>query len=587
MNKAVMIAVLFCLTSLTGCIGDDSTNLEELKEEDQQIEPVGENDLSNISKELDALEVEVNKFLEDFNQLKASQTEMQASDDTMSAMMDQLEARINMLETDMQNLNIIRLEEKDDELQSSIESTTQKVSALESQLSSFQQELTALRDSFNDLTIMSLMDENERAVFHKMKLLHDLRENGAVNRDLTEADLSGSDLSGISFVGADLSHANLDGARFVGNNFTGANMDNSHANGAYFRGANFEAASVVGAYWNAVEIIDSNMADAKFAETEMHNCIILESDLSNSNFERVNANDCYFFHVNGDSSIWKGASLDHSEFELSSFNDADFSRHGESTSSRLVGITYASVSFVGATFAYADMSHSTMEISPLAIASDSPVMQARGVYAMMCKTTTSDGWCTEYHEGLDVEFKDESELNDGEMIRIYDHARVLNCVDFMNADLNNTKLDNSVICITPIPEMTGGSANTDVTVSLQNNPINARFENAQFRRADLTNVHFGGSPEGVYIVEGNDWYSNATSGCHAMVSCMNFKNTAFSLADLSDSYFDYVDLSDSDFAGSSVGRVVWGHALWMDSTWTDSSTISGRGDPNNWDSDDN
>ena len=32
MNKAVMIAVLFCLTSLTGCIGDDSTNLEELKE---------------------------------------------------------------------------------------------------------------------------------------------------------------------------------------------------------------------------------------------------------------------------------------------------------------------------------------------------------------------------------------------------------------------------------------------------------------------------------------------------------------------------------------------------------------------------
>ena len=49
MNKAVMIAVLFCLTSLTGCIGDDSTNLEELKEEDQQIEPVGENDLSNIS----------------------------------------------------------------------------------------------------------------------------------------------------------------------------------------------------------------------------------------------------------------------------------------------------------------------------------------------------------------------------------------------------------------------------------------------------------------------------------------------------------------------------------------------------------
>ena len=175
-------------------------------------------------------------------------------------------------------------------------------------------------------------------------------------------------------------------------------------------------------------------------------------------------------------------------------------------------------------------------------------------------------------------------MSDNDEFYIFHHSRVLNCIDFMNADLNNTKLDNSVICITPIPETPGGSMSSEIPASLQNNPINARFENAQFRRADLTNVHFGGSPEGIFPSEDNTWL-NTTSGCAAGVSCMNFKNTAFSLADLSDSYFDYVDLSDSDFAGSSVGRVVWGHALWMDSTWTDSSTISGRGDPNNWDSD--
>jgi len=574
MNKAVMIAVLFCLTSLTGCIGDDSTNLEELKEEDQQIEPVGENDLSNISKDLDALEVEVNKFLEDFNQLKASQDEMQASDDTMSTMMDQLEARINMLETDMQNLNIIRLEEKDDELQSSIDATNQKVSALESQLSSLQQEFTALRLDFNELTLMSLMDEQEYRIFKKMKLLDDIRENDAVDMDLVEADLSGSDLSGINFAGADLSHANLDGSRFVGNNFTEANMDNSHANAAYFRGANFEGASVVGAYWNAVEIIDSNMADARFVETEMHNCIILESDLSNSNFEKVNANDCYLFNVNGDSSIWKGASLDHSEFELSTFDDADFSRYGDSTPTRLVGVTYASVSFVGATFAYADMSHSTMEISPLAISSDSPIMESVWVEYVECAEESS-GWCQQQNHDLDKEFKDESELDSdkGERIAVHEHLRILTCVDFMNADLNNTKLDNSIICITSVPE---GDFYAGTLA-------NARFENAEFRRADLTNVHFGGSPLGINTE--NPW-ANMSSGCYTGASCMNFRNTAFSLADLSDSHFDFVDLSEADFAGSSVGRVLWGHALWWETTWTDSSTISGQGNPNNWDSDD-
>ena len=55
MNKAVIVALLFCVTSFTGCIGgDNSTDLEVLKEE-EQIEPVGQNDLSNVSKDLETL----------------------------------------------------------------------------------------------------------------------------------------------------------------------------------------------------------------------------------------------------------------------------------------------------------------------------------------------------------------------------------------------------------------------------------------------------------------------------------------------------------------------------------------------------
>ena len=583
MNKAVIIVMLFCVSSFTGCIGGNESSGLEVLDQDEQIEPVGENDLSNISKELDELEAEVNTFLEEFNQFKVSQASLEANDESMITLMEQLEEKISILEIDIQNFDVTRLEDRDDALQNSVDATSQIVSLLESQLSSLQQDFEVIENILNDLTIMSLMDDTERAVFTKMKLLQDLRDNGAVNRDLAQTDLSGSDLSDINFAGADLSGANLDGARFVGNNFSGANLDGSHANGAYFRNAEFEDASVVGAHWNEVEIVGSDMSSSIFTETEMHDCIILNSDLSFSNFEKVNANDCQFTHVYGESSVWKGSSLDHSEFEISAFDNADFSKHGESTSTRLVGVTYAAVSFVGATFAYADMSYSTMEVSPLAIASDSPIMQAAGVRAVMCIQEDPDhNWCEEWDYSLDTEFKDESEMNDNDQFDIIYHSRALNCVDFMNADLNNTKLDNSDICIVPIPEVSVfGSMESEILMANQI-PVNARFENAQFRRADLTNVQFGGSPTGVFTANP---YGNASSGCIGFASCLNFRNTAFSLADLSDSYFDYVDLTNSDFAGSSVGRVVWGHALWMDSTWTDSSTISGRGDPNNWDSD--
>ena len=279
MNKAVIIVMLFCVSSFTGCIGGDESSGLEVLDQDEQIEPVGENDLSNISKELDELEAEVNTFLEEFNQFKVSQASLEANDESMITLMVQLEEKISILEIDIQNFDVTRLEDRDDALQNSVDATSQIVSLLESQLSSLQQDFEVIESILNDLTIMSLMDDTERAVFTKMRLLQDLRDNGAVNRDLAQTDLSGSDLSGINFAGANLLGANLDGARFVGNNFSGANLDGSHANGAYFRNAEFEDASVVGAHWNGVEIVRSDMSNSIFTETEMHNCIFLNSDL--------------------------------------------------------------------------------------------------------------------------------------------------------------------------------------------------------------------------------------------------------------------------------------------------------------------
>ena len=172
--------------------------------------------------------------------------------------------------------------------------------------------------------------------------------------------------------------------------------------------------------------------------------------------------------------------------------------------------------------------------------------------------------------------------------------RYINCVDFASADLNNTKLDHSEICVTQFPEgfweCYGCEDGRHTRLSSSEfQPINARFEDTQFRRADMTNVHFGGSMF-TFLDDGSatgssEW--NGTAGCYSMeISCMNLRGAALTLADLSDSHFDYADLSGADFSGSSAAGVYWGHAMWNKTNWTDSSEIKGRGDPNEWDSDD-
>jgi len=144
------------------------------------------------------------------------------------------------------------------------------------------------------------------------------------------------------------------------------------------------------------------------------------------------------------------------------------------------------------------------------------------------------------------------ESDDSEEIKV-DTAQI-GCVDFFNADMNNTILNDSNIC-----------SNWGV----------ANFENAQFRRADMTNIDFG-----VISAPGHSVY-NQSSGCYN--GCMMFKNTAFSLADLSGSNFMSAVFLNADFGGSSVGNVDWDRAMWKDTVWTNSDTINGRGNPSNWD----
>ena len=595
MNKAVMIALLFCLTSFTGCLGgDDLEQIEEIQEE-ETIEPVGENDLSNLSKELEALKAEVDQFLADYEALQGKVNDNHKSIDLNASEVQQLNNQFNQLNS--------RLELLENDHVSYEQTVTGEIEIIESRLDEINQVLYQaasmrehMKSTLDNLTIMSLMDDEQRHVFGKMMLVQHIKDNGAVNMNLTGADLSGVDFTGVSFAGADLSYANLDGARFVGNNFTEANMDNSHANGAYFRLVNFDSASVFNSHWNAVEIVDSDAENAKFHFTEMHNCIIHHTSLVESNFDRVKANDCYFYFVEGDHSSWKGASLDHSTFEVSSFNKADFSKIADGPSTKMVGVTYASVSFIEATFAFADMSHSTMEVSSNLPSGFLHAMNAGGLYWRNCIDANGDG--DNYDCGYYGEYEDNYDYSRDQEYEYYMWAaiqhRYINCVDFASADLNNTKLDHSEICVTQFPEgfweCYGCEDGRHTRLSSSEfQPINARFEDTQFRRADMTNVHFGGSMF-TFLDDGSatgssEW--NGTAGCYSMeISCMNLRGAALTLADLSDSHFDYADLSGADFSGSSAAGVYWGHAMWNKTNWTDSSEIKGRGDPNEWDSDD-
>ena len=597
MNKAVMIALLFCLTSFTGCLGgDDLEQIEEIQEE-ETIEPVGENDLSNLSKELEALKAEVDQFLADYEALQGKVNDNHKSIDLNASEVQQLNNQFNQLNS--------RLELLENDHVSYEQTVTGEIEIIESRLDEINQVLYQaasmrehMKSTLDNLTIMSLMDDEQRHVFGKMMLVQHIKDNGAVNMNLTGADLSGVDFTGVSFAGADLSYANLDGARFVGNNFTEANMDNSHANGAYFRLVNFDSASVFNSHWNAVEIVDSDAENAKFHFTEMHNCIIHHTSLVESNFDRVKANDCYFYFVEGDHSSWKGASLDHSTFEVSSFNKADFSQVSNAHTTNMIGVTYASVSFIEATFAYADMSHSTMEVSPNLPSGFLHAMNAGYHYLRNCIDANGDG--DNYDCGYYGDYEDNYDYSRDQEYEYYMWAeiqhRYINCVDFASADLNNTKLDHSEICVTQFPEgfweCYGCEDGRHTRLSSSEfQPINARFEDTQFRRADMTNVHFGGSmftflDDGTPGATGSsEW--NGTAGCYSMeISCMNLRGAALTLADLSDSHFDYADLSGADFSGSSAAGVYWGHAMWNKTNWTDSSEIKGRGDPNEWDSDD-
>ena len=79
MNKAYLLVVCLLAASFTGCLSDDTSNLEEQQNtEDETIEPVGTH--NNETHDYDILIGEIQNLTDEIEELRLEIEELQASD---------------------------------------------------------------------------------------------------------------------------------------------------------------------------------------------------------------------------------------------------------------------------------------------------------------------------------------------------------------------------------------------------------------------------------------------------------------------------------------------------------------------------
>ena len=96
------------------------------------------------------------------------------------------------------------------------------------------------------------------------------------NANLTGAQLSNQDLSGANLTGANLSSAGLYNTNLSGANLTNANLRNSNPAGANFTGANLTGAS----FWRVNEL---NLEGTVFTDAILCNTKWIDGSMANNN----------------------------------------------------------------------------------------------------------------------------------------------------------------------------------------------------------------------------------------------------------------------------------------------------------------
>lgn len=148
----------------------------------------------------------------------------------------------------------------------------------------------------------------------KWRLAKALQEGGAAGRNLAGADLSGMDLSRISFLGADLAGANLENTILQGSDLSGANLVRARLEGALL-GVTTDAKTRLHEKWqkvNALVIEGGRRMD------------LTGIDLSGANLANVQLEGAKLRGANLDRAILDGTNFQAADLEGSTTHNAKF-----------------------------------------------------------------------------------------------------------------------------------------------------------------------------------------------------------------------------------------------------------------------
>lgn len=168
----------------------------------------------------------------------------------------------------------------------------------------------------------------------------DLSGLQAINRDLRQADFTGSNFVGANLAGTDLMAAILFGCNFNNTNLRNANLARADLRGSYLAGAILSGANLEDADMRQGLIMGTeHNAKAHRSNQQRGETVLSGADVSGANLSRVQAKGADFSDAN-----LTGAKMKDSDFTGSNFKNADVSN----------------ADMTGADISYADVSNAVM-----------------------------------------------------------------------------------------------------------------------------------------------------------------------------------------------------------------------------------
>jgi uncharacterized protein YjbI with pentapeptide repeats len=162
----------------------------------------------------------------------------------------------------------------------------------------------------------------------KWRLVWEIVNEGAKNRDLSGADLAGADLhavdlSGATLIGARLNRANLQHANLSGADLNGAFLQNADLTGANLAGANLFEAHLVGVKLPAdlgganfrktnlqgANLQGANLSGLNLSRTNLQEANLAEADLSQADLSEAHLEGAYLWRANLSQANLRGAYL--------------------------------------------------------------------------------------------------------------------------------------------------------------------------------------------------------------------------------------------------------------------------------------